>query len=333
MVRRPAEQMSGGDLPADGAGQDGRRVCKREESSPSRGSAAAGSSSSTHPVSPLIQILEQGIPQRVVKDPTGRVYTGFLCYGHVASSNVMFVPMNSNRAINEEVVESRVRANMENYGRHGEYLDFGQIVLLIVREDTSMNFYVMDGQHRCRTMAVLQQQRPDRVINFQFRAKVVDTEEDSYNELKHFQECYPSDPRSFFRSKKERELATNVLTRIKEELFTKSDLFKSVQQSSRHGQRVGDPNRPYLTDNIIFWMLSDSGLLEEPGATVQSIQRKLQAMNSVMSSLDDGQRHLLGKNVTANMISTAQRMGCFLGLFRDGVLHWRELSARLPQAS
>merc|ERR1719379_1579825 len=159
-------------------------------------------------------------------------------------------------------------------------------------------------------MAVLQQQRPDRVINFQFRAKVVDTEEDAYNELKLFQECYPSDPRSFFRSKRERELATNVLARIKEDLFTNSDLFKPVQQSSRHGQRVGDPNRPYLTDNIFFWLVSDSGLLVEPAATVDGIQRKLQAMNRMMSSLDDGQRHLLGKNVTANMVSTAQRVGC-----------------------
>merc|ERR1712224_169171 len=177
-----------------------------------------------------------------------------------------------------------------------------------------------------RTMASLHQERPDRVINFQFRAKVVNTEEDAYKELKHFLECYPSDPRSFFRSSSERELATNVLKRMKEEMFTNADLFKPVQQSSRYGQRVGDPNRPYLTDNIIFWLLSDSGLLAKSGATVDAILKQLHAMHQLMSALDEGQRHILGKNVTANMMSIAQRVGCFLGLFRDGVLHWKELS-------
>lgn len=330
MVRRPAEEISDNSSPTDGTGVDGRRVCKREEVKQEQQSP---SSSSSRPLSPLIEILEKGIPSRVVKDPTNRVYTGFLSYGHVASSNCTFVPMNSNRAINEEVVTTRVRANMENFGRHGEYLDFGQIVLVIVREDPLMSFHVMDGQHRCRTMALLHQERPDRIIHFQFRAKVVDTEEDAYKELKHFQECYPSDPRSFFRSRSERELATAVVARLKEDMFTHADLFKPVQQSARHGQRVGDPNRPHLTDNIAFWLLSDSGMLAEPGATVQGIQRQLQAMHRFMSSLEAGERHLLGKNVTTNMISTAQRMGCFLGLFRDGVLHWKDLSSRLTEAS
>ena len=56
--------------------------------------------------------------------------------------------MNSNRAINDSVVEARFRENLDELAEHGRFKDFGQINLLILLNDPEHVFYVMDGQHR-----------------------------------------------------------------------------------------------------------------------------------------------------------------------------------------
>ena len=56
--------------------------------------------------------------------------------------------MNSNRAINDSVVEARFRENLEELTAHDRFKDFGQINLLILLNDPQHVFYVMDGQHR-----------------------------------------------------------------------------------------------------------------------------------------------------------------------------------------
>ena len=57
-----------------------------------------------------------------------------------------FLPMNSNRAINFEVVSDRVKTNLEEYDRTGKYCEFGQINLLIIETEPTMTFLIMDGQ-------------------------------------------------------------------------------------------------------------------------------------------------------------------------------------------
>ena len=57
-----------------------------------------------------------------------------------------FLPMNSNRAINSEVISDRVRANLEEYEKNGKYCEFGQINLLIIESEPTMTFLIMDGQ-------------------------------------------------------------------------------------------------------------------------------------------------------------------------------------------
>lgn len=56
--------------------------------------------------------------------------------------------MNSNRAINDSVVEARFRENLDQLAETGRFKDFGQINLLILLNDPEHVFYVMDGQHR-----------------------------------------------------------------------------------------------------------------------------------------------------------------------------------------
>ena len=59
-----------------------------------------------------------------------------------------FEAMNSNRAINDSVVEARFRENLDQLAETGRFKDFGQINLLILLNDPEHVFYVMDGQHR-----------------------------------------------------------------------------------------------------------------------------------------------------------------------------------------
>ena len=131
---------------------------------------------------PLVNLLEgDGIKTgKVVKlDVLHRTrglvsstYTGFADFRDLERSTVEFRPMNSNRAVNPQVVEERVRSNELAFDRNGYYLEFGQITLLVLRYSPLREFLVMDGQHRCVTMKELCRRYPDRPINFQFRAKV-----------------------------------------------------------------------------------------------------------------------------------------------------------------
>ena len=169
--------------------------------------------------SPLIEVLEAGLsasPPQIVKVAlgTGVVYTGFAKWHDLARSNCAFQPMNTNRAISDAVVKQRVSSNLEHFARHGCYCEFGQINLLILRSDPSAVFFIMDGQHRVRTMEELHAIAPDKAITFQFRAKVVQTEVDAHEELLHYQNSYPADPRSFFSTTHENRFAAALLERL-----------------------------------------------------------------------------------------------------------------------
>lgn len=295
----------------------------------------ASSSSSGGLASPLVELLEKGLSTgQVVKDPHGEVYTGFASFRDLAQSQCKFVPMNSNRAINRDVVRQRVQENVDSHGCKGRYLEFGQINLIVISQDASHNFLVMDGQHRCETMQELHSRNPQHDIWFQFRAKVVASEPLAFEELRHFQRAYPTDPRSFFRSRAEARAATAVLERLKARF---RGVFKEMELASRNGRGSLDPPRPYLNDNLLFWLLQESSLLAgasqaiegEGSANADEILSRLIRMNRFMASLT---RADLGKNATDHMLQVASKMGCYLGFFREGVLLWHHLDGLL-QAS
>lgn len=279
-----------------------------------------------NPVSPLVRILQDGVEAGlVVKDSEASIYTGFLQWQHVKASNCRFEAMNSNRAINDSVVEARFKENLEELAAHDRFKDFGQINLLILLNDPQHVFYVMDGQHRCRVMERLHR-HTNRDIKFQFRAKAVSDEAEAHRELIHFQNAYPSDPRAFFSNKRARQVGTSVLQRLRTK-FSSQDLWMDVT-TFRSGKRTGDPNRPKLNDFLIFWLLQDSQLLSSSENDVQVFERLLK-MNAVMQRIANDERAKLGKGVTENMVRSAQRWGCFLGFFRVDQLRWYELADRL----
>jgi len=298
---------------------------------------ASGSSSvppSRGIVSPLVGLLVSAVAGgKVVKDSTGKIFTGFASYGDLAESRCKFVPMNSNRAISRDVVKKRVAENLQIYMQTGQYMEFGQINLIIIAQDATYDFLVMDGQHRCETMDELYRHPAKHDITFQFRAKVVSSEADAFEELKHFQRSYPTDNRSFFRSRAEARAATAVLLKIKEEY---GSAFRDMVLSDQRGRATKDPVRPYLNDNIVFWLLQDAGLVGGADANAGDSQAGsadgaralalLLRMNIYMATLVLTD---LGRGATAKMRQNAGAIGCWLGFFREGVLHWGDLRQKM----
>ena len=75
-------------------------------------------------VSPLVNILNDAVKEgTVVKSETSPpVYTGFAQYASLMKSGCTFLPMNTNRAINDDVVTQRVHENEESFSKFGTYL-------------------------------------------------------------------------------------------------------------------------------------------------------------------------------------------------------------------
>eukprot|EP00405_Crypthecodinium_cohnii_P018120 CAMPEP_0206455864 /NCGR_PEP_ID=MMETSP0324_2-20121206/22028_1 /ASSEMBLY_ACC=CAM_ASM_000836 /TAXON_ID=2866 /ORGANISM="Crypthecodinium cohnii, Strain Seligo" /LENGTH=438 /DNA_ID=CAMNT_0053926693 /DNA_START=171 /DNA_END=1488 /DNA_ORIENTATION=- len=327
------QQQPGGQRlgPGPGAGPGG--TTNTNTNGGSSGAASQGPRGS-----PLIALMERAkAVGQVVCDTSGKVYTGFAPYKDLAVSQCQFVPMNSNRAINRDVVRQRVEENEDHFQKTRQYMEFGQINLIIVASDTTHEFLVMDGQHRCETMKELFSRHPDWPLWFQFRAKVVTSEAVAFEELRHFQRAYPSDPRSFFRSRLETRTATAVLGNLKEH-YPKA--FKEMVLSNRVGRSTGDPNRPYLNDNIVFWFLQDAGLLraaadggeEEVGSNPGNVNAV-----SILERLQAADQYLavqpiqgLGKKASQSMKNEAEKLNCYLGFFRDGYLRWKDIESRLP---
>ena len=128
-------------------------------------------------------MLDAGVASGlVVKDAENNIYTGFLQWKNVMDSSCQFESMNSNRAVNEDVVEARVSDNLRELAENQRFRDFGQINLLVLLNDPGHVFYVMDGQHRCKVMDRLHR-KTGKDIKFQFRAKVVADEAEAHQEL------------------------------------------------------------------------------------------------------------------------------------------------------
>jgi len=291
----------------------------RQETSKRRRSHGAES------VSPLLAILEQGVREHsLVKSPDGSVYTGFANFRDLAASSCLFASMNSNRALNMDVVNERVLSNLERLKTTGSFYDFGQVHFLVINSDPTKTFHIMDGQHRCATM---QQLLPyENPLNFQFRVKVVNSEEEAAEELAHFQNIYPTDGRSFFQTQQQTIVATAVLDRFK--ASAKAGLFRPVVLKSRVGQRTGDPDRPLLTDYIFFGILKDSGLLERYHEAEQ-VLGALKKMDEALERLGKTDPRKLGNGVTQKMVQKAKELNSFLGFLRPGKLEWKTVEAKM----
>jgi len=279
--------------------------------------------------SPLKLLMEEGVKNHtVVRSPDNQlVYTGFANFHTLAKNEEnVFMPMNSNRAMNLKVVEQRVQENLNHFADTGRWLDFGQINFLVIDSEPRKVFYIMDGQHRCATMMELAK-KSSHPIYFQFRVKVVEDENQANRDLEHFQRSYPVDPRSFFQTQEMTRLATQVLNAVRNQWYT---IFRDVDLSVAVAKRSPDPDRPFLSDFLFFWLLKSSGLLKE-GNSSAAVLAKLLKVNSAV-------RRLVKKNKLDKVGNPSEAMlakitkcksdcdeSCYLGLFRPGKLEWKQV--------
>ena len=341
---------------------------KRSRAQSQEGSAGSGSSSTvenpeeTHSrvvlanargkrhhgaVSPLVRILDDALQAGTVvrSESAPPVYTGFAQYASLMKSGCAFLPMNTNRAINDDVVAERVLENEENYGKCGTYLEFGQINLIVIESYPKMEFFIMDGQHRVKTMDVLASKYPERPIFFQFRAKVLSDQQNARFELLHFQKSYPSDPRCFLENISQNRIAAILLARMKE-AFPRC-VFKPISVNVRYGKRIGDPDRPYLNDSLFFWLLSHSGLMSDAPTELHPVDRigliegladgiwnRLMEANAALALELPIANHAAAKRkfkITEAMIRKVEswfalgETACYLGFLREGKLEWPQL--------
>jgi len=143
-----------------------------------------------------------------------RTYIGFGEY--LTMSGCVFEPLGTNRAVNVDVVQKRVQKNLSSLLHRQRYCDFGTISLCAVRGDdiapnNCAKFYILDGQHRIAVMQSLKEMRPNASIHFELRCKVVSSHREATEELFSMQDCHPPDPRCFFDSRQENEMASLLL--------------------------------------------------------------------------------------------------------------------------
>jgi len=165
-------------------------------------------------------------------------------------------------------------------------------------------------------------------LHFHFRVKVMASEDEAYDYLMHFQNCFPADARAFFKTQTQTQLATQVCDELHRRY---GGAFKDrIAMRSRMGAgQTADPQRPFLNDYVLFWLLKESELLVARDATKERVLSRLEEMNDVLRAAS---RLDLGESATEHMRTNAASVcgGCFLGFFRENKLHWATLAGRLP---
>ena len=298
----------------------------------------------------LVRILTEGVSQhQLCYNADLSTYTGFTQFSQLTSNGRhSCVPMNGNRAVDKAVVQQRVADNVRRLNNGEALADFGQIALVVI-ENGPADWMVMDGQHRLAAMKKLSARGVD--VWFQFRVKVVATEDVAHAELLLFQDQFPPDPRSFLPDRHQTALAGAVVDALRVKFSHPSLWVAPAASRPRPGARIGDPSRPFLSDNIVLGFLAQSGLLAPQGLSssstrpakrprknantfkreVEMLTQSVLAANSVLAKMGVGR---LGQDATRTMISRATEMGCFLGFLREGKLNWidlaDEIAAQMP---
>uniref|UniRef100_A0A7S4K4B4 RING-type domain-containing protein n=1 Tax=Odontella aurita TaxID=265563 RepID=A0A7S4K4B4_9STRA len=279
----------------------------------------------------LLRILEDGVRSHALtKSDTLPVYTGFADFSALLAGGG-FVPMNGNRAVNPFVVASRVEDNLRRLRDGRSLADFGQIILVVVENGPS-EWLVMDGQHRLGTMrTLLLEHQVD--VHFQFRAELARDEAEAHEKLVLYQDQYAPDSRTFLASRAQTRVAERVLERLREE-FPCRELWSAekppTERRPRPGLRSGDPDRPYLTDNILLGVLGGSGLLRD-GATVEGVLGHFLVANDVLKERGRAGTRSLGPGVTARMRDRAASFECYLGFLRETKLDYEDVRADVEE--
>lgn len=185
-------------------------------------------------------------------------YVGFM---NINTLNIQCEVMASNRIMNNNVIELRVKENKEEFKKSGKLLDFGTAILVVIREHKDDKFYVADGQHRISTLYKLKEEEISDNLWISVTVKMVNTEKEARDYLKLFQKQYPPDIRMFSENMNERNRKTDIINMFRVmypnafNIYDKRELSK-INDSSIENYRM-EVERPNLSDGLICNLYRD----------------------------------------------------------------------------
>lgn len=185
-------------------------------------------------------------------------YVGFM---NISMLNIRCEVMASNRIMNENVIELRIKENEIYFKKTGKLLDFGTAILVVIRENKDDIFYVADGQHRITTLCRLKKMNLTSELWISVAVKMVDNEIQAKEYLQLFQKQYPPDIRLFSENMMERTKKHYIINLFRSKwpnafsLYDKREISK-INNVSCDNHRI-EVERPNLSDGLVCTLYKD----------------------------------------------------------------------------
>ena len=234
----------------------------------------------------LVALEEGRIHKRLIYNDKLDEYTGFYDFRDIHMFN--FLNLFNNRVVNSDVIDNRVKENLENYQKYQKLLNFGTIKLAIIndgKEENNNTFWIMDGQHRIEVAKKLAFESiiDNDEITVNVTIKILNNQEELNSYLKLYQMQYPPDMRLFSTNKIERDIKDFLIKEFRKlypEQFKIYDKYIKNTVNNLHSECIDDEKKstglynrsfekaPNLSDPIvadlykkinIFRKISDDG--------------------------------------------------------------------------
>jgi len=234
----------------------------------------------------LVALEEGRIHKRLIYNDKLDEYTGFYDFRDIHMFN--FLNLFNNRVVNSDVIDNRVKENLENYQKYQKLLNFGTIKLAIIndgKEENNNTFWIMDGQHRIEVAKKLAFESiiDNDEITVNVTIKILNNQEELNSYLKLYQMQYPPDMRLFSTNKIERDIKDFLIKEFRKlypEQFKNYDKYIKNTVNNLHSECIDDEKKstglynrsfekaPNLSDPIvadlykkinIFRKISDDG--------------------------------------------------------------------------
>tara|TARA_B110000444_G_scaffold257647_1_gene296567 strand:+ start:2182 stop:3003 length:822 start_codon:yes stop_codon:yes gene_type:complete len=254
-------------------------------------------------------ILKENTNKCLYHIPSLDKYIGYI---NLIDFQHKFNPIGINRLVNNDVIAKRVNENENYYLVNGKYYDFGNAELIVIRELNDNIFYIIDGQHRLKTMERLRISYPTRDLIIGVSIYVKDTVEQAVEYLKHFQNQYPSDDRMFSANIQEREQLEKVLAifrLIYPKVFLQYDthIIKLINKKDKYYK---EPNRPYLSEGMI------SDFIKNPELKINKLSDTNITADNIREINDKIKNNLNSYKGTINHKLIEELNGCYFGIIR-----------------
>ena len=237
-------------------------------------------------------------------------YAGFM---NMKSLNIELGFLASNRIVNQNVIQKRIKENEDIYHKTGKFLNFGTAKLIVIREHNDSKFLIVDGQHRLHTMLELKKKYPSENLWINVSIVVKNTEKEANDYLMLFQKQYPPDERLFSVDYTERVKKDTVISLFREmypDAFKRYDKRQNeIIMGINSKYRRGEVEKPHLSDGIVADLITGTCpikiLANEPIITREIIEKLNMQLGTIIEKKNEKSIQNVG--------------GCYFGLIRDDV--------------